>query len=170
MHPCILNFTGRPEEMHPCMSLAQEAHRAPLTAAGPPQCGKPDLRQDLDGAGRRSPAIPCSIPAAQSHSDSGCPFRRGDFRLAWRLMTILPRPSVSPLPSFCHVRTDAVPRYMSFQETVGAIRRHLTGRPKPSMRELWLAEQAVERLAEEMEEAGTETTISQSHGRDESHG
>jgi hypothetical protein len=93
-------------------------------------------------------------------------------------MQPLPHPSVSPLPSFCHVRSDPVRRYMSFQETVQAIIRHLTGRPRPSMRERWLAEKAVERLAEEMA-AETEmdeaaetinpTKIPESHGRDESH-
>jgi hypothetical protein len=67
-------------------------------------------------------------------------------------MQPLPRTSVSPLPSFCTVRPDAMPRYVNFAETVGAIWRHITGRPKPTQRELWLAERAIERLADEMEE------------------
>ena len=92
-------------------------------------------------------------------------------------MTILPRPSVSPLYSFCSTRHDTVPRYVSFSETLQAIIRHVTGRPRPTQRERWLAEKAIERLAEEMaaesemdEAAETNPTeISQSHGRDESH-
>ena len=65
-------------------------------------------------------------------------------------MTPLPRPSVSPLYSFCSTRPDTVPRYVSFSETLQAIIRHLTGKPKPSQREQFLAAPAVERLAEEM--------------------
>lgn len=55
------------------------------------------------------------------------------------------------MPSFCSVHPAVVPRYVSFAETVGAIWRHLTGRPKPTTRERWLAERTIERLAEEME-------------------
>ena len=69
-----------------------------------------------------------------------------------------PRYSVSPLPSFCTVITSTVPRYVSFQETVQAIWRHLTGKPRPSMRERWLAEQAIERLAEELDAEMEEET------------
>ena len=56
--------------------------------------------------------------------------------------------SVSPLHSFAS-RVDVVPRYLSFSETVGAIWRHLTGRPRPSFREQALEQRAIERLAEE---------------------
>jgi len=79
-------------------------------------------------------------------------------------MQPLPRPpercSASPLPSWATARPNVVPRYVPFSETLQAIWRHLTGRPKPTTRERWFAERAVERLAEEMEEeAVTQGTI-----------
>jgi hypothetical protein len=69
-------------------------------------------------------------------------------------MQPLPRPperySASPLPSWATARPNVVPRYVSFSETLQAIWQHLSGRPRPSMRERWLAEKAIDRLAEEM--------------------
>jgi hypothetical protein len=89
------------------------------------------------------------------------------------------RYNVSPLPSWATVSPDTVPRYVSFSETIRAIWRHLTGRPRPTQRERWLAELAVERLAEEMDaetEGEPETSFTaetsfsdESHGRNEAH-
>jgi hypothetical protein len=70
--------------------------------------------------------------------------------LSSALMTPLPHPSVSPLPSFCTVRHDAVPRYVSFSETVAMIWRHLRGGVQPTQRERQLEAAVVERLATEM--------------------
>jgi hypothetical protein len=72
--------------------------------------------------------------------------------LSSALMTPLPQPSVSPLPSFCTVRHDAVPRYVSFSETVAMIWRHLRG-VQPTQRERQLEAAVVKRLAAEMDEA-----------------
>jgi hypothetical protein len=101
-------------------------------------------------------------------------------------MQPLPRPSVSPLYSFCSVRPDPVPRYVSFAETFGMVRRWLRG-VEPEWRQRTKEARLVDALAEvmaaetEMDEAAEaetetinpashETEISQSHGRDESHG
>lgn len=86
-------------------------------------------------------------------------------------MQPLPRPperySASPLPSWATARPSVVPRYVPFSETLQAIWRHLTGKPKPTMRERWLAEKAVERLAEEMEdEAAVQGTATLDAKRD----
>jgi hypothetical protein len=57
--------------------------------------------------------------------------------------------SVSPLHSFVTVPTRHSP---SFAETIRMIWRHLTGRPKPTIREQFLEAALIERLADEMEE------------------
>jgi hypothetical protein len=67
-------------------------------------------------------------------------------------MQPLPRPSVSPLPSFCTVHPDVVPRYVSFPETARAIWRWLRG-VGPDWRQRFREAQLVERLAEEMRQA-----------------
>jgi hypothetical protein len=65
-------------------------------------------------------------------------------------MTILPRPSVSPLYSFCSVRPDVVPRYVSFAETFSAVWGWLRGR-EPDWRERAREQRVIEALAEELE-------------------
>jgi hypothetical protein len=65
-------------------------------------------------------------------------------------MTILPRPSVSPLYSFCSVRPDVVPRYVSFAETFSAVWGWLRGR-EPDWRERAREQRVIEMLAEELE-------------------
>jgi hypothetical protein len=93
-----------------------------------------------------------------SSTDQGSPEPKS--ALTIRLMQPLPRSSVSPLPSFC-TRPDVVPRYQSFAEIVTLIWRHLSGRPKPTLRERQLETAMIERLAAEMEIVGeTETPIS----------
>jgi hypothetical protein len=68
-----------------------------------------------------------------------------------------------------------VRRYVSFSETVGAVWRHLSGKPRPTQRERWLAELAIERLAEELlADEEPETSLMRQNGdetslRDESH-
>jgi len=92
-------------------------------------------------------------------------------------MTILPRPSVTPLYSFCSTRPDPVPRYVSFSEMVQAVWRHLRG-VGPNWRERAREARTVERLAEvmaaEMEEEAaiqsTATVDSQRKGTGEGHG
>jgi hypothetical protein len=85
-------------------------------------------------------------------------------------MQPLPRPSVTPLYSFCSVRPNVVPRYVSFSETVQAVWRWLRG-VEPGWRERAREARTVERLAAEMEEDGETINpeISESHQRNESH-
>jgi hypothetical protein len=64
-------------------------------------------------------------------------------------MQPLPRPSVSPLYSFCSTRPDAVPRYVSFSETLQAVWRWLRG-VEPGWRERAREARMVEALAEVM--------------------
>ena len=77
-------------------------------------------------------------------------------------MTILPRPSVSPLPSFCSTRPDPVPRYVSFSETVEAVWRWLRGVGpdwRERAREARIVAQVADLMAAEMEEdAATQST------------
>jgi hypothetical protein len=65
-----------------------------------------------------------------------------------RFMTILPKPSVSPLPSYASLPTH---RPVSFAETVMLVWRWFTGRQKPpSKSEVQLQARLVDLLAEEM--------------------
>lgn len=63
-------------------------------------------------------------------------------------MQPLPRPSVSPLYSFCSIPTKRAP---PLAETVGAVWRWATGRqPAPSQRELQIEQAVIDRLALEL--------------------
>ena len=65
-------------------------------------------------------------------------------------MTILPRPSASPLPSYCSVTTVRQP---SFADALRAVIAWLTNRqPKPSKSELQFQDRLIERLAAELED------------------
>ena len=64
-----------------------------------------------------------------------------------------PWPSVSPLPSFCTVHTDAVPRYVSLVESFGAIWRWLWGVQHLGWRELAREDRIVEAVADLMTDA-----------------
>ena len=92
-------------------------------------------------------------------------------------MTILPRPSVSPLPSFCSTRPDPVPRYVSFSETVEAVWRWLRGVGpdwRERAREARIVAQVADLMAAEMEdEAAVQSTTTLDTKRDtrgEGHG
>lgn len=69
------------------------------------------------------------------------------------MSTILPRPSVSPLPSFCSVPTVTY-RAVSFSAALSQITRWVFGRaPRSSQRDAFLERRAVDLLVEELEEA-----------------
>jgi hypothetical protein len=83
-------------------------------------------------------------------------------------MTILPRPSVSPLPSFCSTRSDVVPRYVSFSETVEAVWRWLRGVGpdwRERAREARIVDAVADLMAAETEEDGAAETKSQSQSQ-----
>jgi hypothetical protein len=83
-------------------------------------------------------------------------------------MTPLPRPSVSPLYSFCTTRPYPVRRYEPFSETLQAIWRAVSGRPKKTFRERVLEAAQFERLAEELDaepEGENESHRNESHDR-----
>jgi hypothetical protein len=65
-------------------------------------------------------------------------------------MQPLPRPSVSPLPSYASIPTGRQP---SFAETVRAVLRWFTNRQlPPSKGELFLEQRIIERLAVELQD------------------
>jgi hypothetical protein len=65
-------------------------------------------------------------------------------------MQPLPRPSVSPLPSYCTV--TPVRRTLGFAESLGQILRWATGRRRPApQREREIEARIVERLAAELD-------------------
>jgi hypothetical protein len=73
------------------------------------------------------------------------------------------RYSASPLPSFCVVPTRRVP---SFAETIRSIWRWLRG-VQPNWRERLAEQQAIERLAQELDEGdGKEERKTKGKGRD----
>jgi hypothetical protein len=80
-------------------------------------------------------------------------------------MTPLPRPSASPLPSFCVVPTR---HSLSFAETTKAVLRWIPGRqPRQTARERQLEALTIERLAQELDEGdGKEERKTKGKGRD----
>jgi hypothetical protein len=90
-------------------------------------------------------------PFAKSEPTSGSPFRCAGFPINLRgVMTILPRPSVSPLYSFCTISTH---RVVSFSAALRSIIAWLSGRqPKPSKSEVQFEQRIVDLLAVELEE------------------
>jgi hypothetical protein len=76
-------------------------------------------------------------------------------------MQPLPRPSVSPLYSFCSIPTRRSP---PFTESLKAIWSWLRGKP-PSFRESVRQANLIERLAEEMRQAEEAEAETKPHGR-----